>query len=82
MSNTKPALVRGLRTVAQAFAGFILIKWYGADAHSATSLVDGVQANWDEAAGAGIIAGIVAFGWRSLLDPSAVPSGKDADQSS
>ena len=80
MSNLNPAIVRGIRTFIQAFLAFVLIKWIGGDSHSATALVDSVEANWDEAAGTGLIGGIIASGWRKLLDPSSLPSLKDSDQ--
>lgn len=70
------ALVRGVRTFVQ---GFIAV--YGIpqilDALSGSSPVDVSVLRSAAVAG---IAAVVAVLWRAYLDPSSIPSLKDADQ--
>ncbi len=79
--TVKAAAVRAARTFVQAYVGVILAFWIGVgDSPTVTGLWDAVTSQSDVAAGAGIIAAITALGWRSLLDPSPVPSLRDNDQ--
>jgi hypothetical protein len=76
----KSALIRSTRTFIQTFIGFIGAVWIGAsgvDGHRITGLWDTVTQQWDLAAGAALIAAVIAGGWRAVLDPSPVPSLKD-----
>lgn len=76
----KAGVLRGLRAFIGTFAAVVLQAWTTEGALAITSLWHAFQNNWDGAAGTGLFAAIIALGWRTLLDPSSVPSLKDPDQ--
>lgn len=74
----KSALIRAARTFVQTFVGVILAAWLAiGNEPKVTGLVDALRDRWDYAAGAAIVAAIIAAGWRAVLDPAPVPSLED-----
>ena len=75
-SNLKPAFIRGVRTFVAAFLAV-----YGAPAIiGALSGSQPLDTSALRAAAVAGIAAVISLLWRTFLDPSAVPSLKDADQ--